>query len=234
MEAITRVGVVGLGTMGAGIAQVLLEGGCEVVGRDVDDAALARGRARIEGGLARARREGAARARTSGGRARRSARERARRAAPACELVIEAIVEDLGAKRELFAALGGICASEPCSRRNTSALSVTAIAARQRAAGALPGPALLQPRAADAAGGGRARGAHRRRAVRRGLRAIVACGKEAVRCNDTPGFIVNRLLIPLLNDAVRALDETGAGRPRSTAPCASAPAGRWGRSASST
>ena len=53
MEAITRVGVVGLGTMGAGIAQVLLEGGCEVVGRDIDDAALARARARIEGGLAK-------------------------------------------------------------------------------------------------------------------------------------------------------------------------------------
>ena len=53
MEAITRVGVVGLGTMGAGIAQVLLEGGCEVVGRDVDDAALGRARTRIEGGLAR-------------------------------------------------------------------------------------------------------------------------------------------------------------------------------------
>ena len=53
MEAITRVGVVGLGTMGAGIAQVLLEGGCEVVGRDVDDAALERARARIEAGLAR-------------------------------------------------------------------------------------------------------------------------------------------------------------------------------------
>ena len=53
MEAITRVGVVGLGTMGAGIAQVLLEGGCEVIGRDVDDAALERARTRIEAGLAR-------------------------------------------------------------------------------------------------------------------------------------------------------------------------------------
>ena len=53
MEAITRVGVVGLGTMGAGIAQVLLEGGCEVVGRDVDELALERARARIEAGLAR-------------------------------------------------------------------------------------------------------------------------------------------------------------------------------------
>ena len=53
MEAITRVGVVGLGTMGAGIAQVLLEGGCEVVGRDLDDAALERARSRIEAGLAR-------------------------------------------------------------------------------------------------------------------------------------------------------------------------------------
>ena len=45
-----------------------------------------------------------------------------------------------------------------------------------------------------------------------------ACGKQAVRCNDTPGFIVNRLLVPALNDAVRALDEIGVSRPRSTPP----------------
>ena len=53
MEVIERVGVVGLGTMGAGIVQVLLEGGREVVGRDVDDAALERARTRIENGLNR-------------------------------------------------------------------------------------------------------------------------------------------------------------------------------------
>ena len=63
---------------------------------------------------------------------------------------------------------------------------------------------------------------------------MVACGKQAVRCNDTPGFVVNRILIPLLNDCVRALDEIGVGRPRSTAAMTPAPAGRWGRSGSST
>ena len=74
MEAITRVGVVGLGTMGAGIAQVLLEGGCEVVGRDVDDAALERARARIEAGLARRVEKGLRSERASGARRSRASR----------------------------------------------------------------------------------------------------------------------------------------------------------------
>ena len=63
---------------------------------------------------------------------------------------------------------------------------------------------------------------------------IVACGKQAVRCNDTPGFVVNRLLIPLINDAVRALDEIGIEPAEIDLAMTAARAGRWGRSASST
>ena len=112
-------------------------------------------------------------------------------------------------KRELFAALDGMCAPGAILATNTSAISVTAIAA----ASAYPerclglhffNPAPLMPLV---------------EVVRAELTAeapyaaacelVRACGKQAVRCSDTPGFVVNRLLIPALNDAVRALDEIG-------------------------
>ncbi len=207
--AITRVGVVGLGQMGAGIAQVLLEGGCEVVGRDIDDAALERARARIEGGLAR-RVEKGQRSEDE----RRGALERLTLVSElgglaGCQLVIEAIVEDIGAKRQLFAALDAICDEHAILASNTSAISITAIAAGSRRPERCLGlhffnPAPLMPLVEVV------RAEHTDDAsYAAAYELIVACGKQAVRCNDTPGFVVNRLLIPLINDAVRALDEIG-------------------------
>jgi 3-hydroxybutyryl-CoA dehydrogenase len=209
MEAITRVGVVGLGTMGAGIAQVLLEGGCEVIGRDVDDAALERARARNEAGLARRVEKGL---RSAGERDAALARLTLTtdlRALAGCELVIEAIAEEIGAKRELFAALDGICSSDAVLATNTSAISVTAIAA----ADAYPerclglhffNPAPLMPLVEAVRAERTAEGPYGA-----ACELIQRCGKQVVRCNDTPGFVVNRLLVPALNDAVRALDELG-------------------------
>ena len=209
MDAITRVGVVGLGTMGAGIAQVLLEGGREVVGRDIDDAALERARARIEGGLNRRVEKS-----QLSDEERRDALSRLTLVPDldglaACELVLEAIVEEIGPKQELFAALDGICGARAIFATNTSAISVTAIASGsahpERCVGLhFFNPAPLMPLVEVV----RAERTDDESYAAAGA-LIEACGKRAVRCNDTPGFVVNRLLIPLLNDAVRALDETG-------------------------
>jgi 3-hydroxybutyryl-CoA dehydrogenase len=209
MNAITRVGVVGLGTMGAGIAQVLLEGGREVVGRDVDDAALERARARIEGGLKRRVEKGLLSEDERQGALERLTLVRDLAGLADCGLVIEAIVEDLAAKRELFAELDAVCAERAVLASNTSAISVTAIAAGSARPERCLGlhffnPAPLRPlvevvraeRTDD-------------ESYAAAYELIVACGKQAVRCNDTPGFVVNRLLVPALNDAVRALDEIG-------------------------
>jgi 3-hydroxybutyryl-CoA dehydrogenase len=188
---------------------VLLEGGCEVVGRDIDDAALERARARITGGLAR-RVEKGQRSEDE----RRSALERLTLVSElgglaGCQLVIEAIVEDIGTKRELFAALDGICDERAILASNTSAISITAIAAGSARPERCLGlhffnPAPLMPLVevvrAELTDDASYTAAHE---------LIVACGKQAVRCNDTPGFVVNRLIIPLMNDAVRALDEIG-------------------------
>ena len=112
------------------------------------------------------------------------------------QLVIEAIVEEIGAKRELFAALDDVCAAGAVLATNTSAISVTAIAAGsahpERCLGLhFFNPAPLMPLVevvrAELTGD----------APYAAAAALVeACGKQAVRCNDTPGFVVNRLLIP--------------------------------------
>jgi len=204
------VAVIGLGTMGAGIAQVLLEGGFRVTGRDVDEHILARAEARIDGGLAKRVEKG-----RMGEDEARAARGRLAFTTELAdcaeaELVVEAIVEELAPKQALFAALGDACPPQTIFASNTSALSVTAIMAasgrQERGLGLHffnPAPLMplvevvRTPRTADAP-------------YQAACDVVAACGKDAVRCRDTPGFIVNRVLIPLLNDAVRALDETGA------------------------
>ena len=148
--------------------------------------------------------------------------------------MIEAIVEEVEPKRALFAELDRICRSDAILATNTSALSVTEIAAATTRPERVVGmhffnPAPLMPlveivqaeltsdEAMDVAAEVGAR-----------------FGKEVVRCHDTPGFIVNRVLIPLLNDCLRVLDEARVtpGGPRS-GDDRTAPAGRWARARSS-
>jgi 3-hydroxybutyryl-CoA dehydrogenase len=207
--AIETVGIVGLGTMGAGIAQVCLEAGHRVIGRDVEGAILDAGAGRIHAGLQR-------RADKGGIGADEAAAARGRLTTTTelgdlagAGLVIEAIVEELEPKRALIAELDRIC-GDAILATNTSALSVTAIAAAstrpERVVGLHffnPAPLmklvevvrtdLVDPDVLAAA-----------------LAFATGLGKEAVPCPDTPGFLVNRLLVPVLSDAVRAMEETGA------------------------
>jgi 3-hydroxybutyryl-CoA dehydrogenase len=206
---IGTVGVVGLGTMGAGIAQIALLAGNEVVGREVTDELNERARGRIEHFVGRAVEKGKLE-----GSERDAALARIRTTTEvgelaACDLVIEAIVEDLDAKRELFAELDRVCAPDAILATNTSALSVTEIAEATKRPERVIGmhffnPAPLLPLVEIV---------RTERCDESAVDAAYAwaerAGKQPVRCNDTPGFIVNRILIPLLNDCVRVLDEAG-------------------------
>ena len=204
---IRTVGVVGLGAMGAGIAQLCVEAGVETVGREVTAELGEKARDRIAHFLTR---------KVEKGRLGQDARDAAvARVAlttdladlAGCDLVIEAIVEELVPKQELFAELERICRPDTVLATNTSALSVTEIASATSSPERVVGmhffnPAPLMPlveivraeRSADAA-----------------FDAAYAfgekLGKHPIRCHDTPGFVVNRVLIPLLNDCVRVLDE---------------------------
>jgi 3-hydroxybutyryl-CoA dehydrogenase len=126
---VRAIGVVGLGAMGAGIAQVAIEAGFDVVGREISDELCGRAAGRIGHFLSRKVEKGQ---RTAEERDASVARLRTTISLDdlsGCDLVIEAIVEDLGPKRDLFAELEAICRPDAVLATNTSALSVTEIAA---------------------------------------------------------------------------------------------------------
>jgi 3-hydroxybutyryl-CoA dehydrogenase len=204
-----RVGVVGLGTMGAGIAQVCVQAGLDTVGREVSTDLGERARGRIEHYLSRSVEKGRLTAVERDAALARLTTTTDLADLAGCDVVVEAIVEDLEAKRELFAALEDVVEPESILASNTSALSVTEIARATKRPERVLGlhffnPAPVLPLVevvrteltADEAYDDAYRFAER-------------IGKEPVRCRDTPGFIVNRILIPLLNDCVRVLDEAG-------------------------
>jgi 3-hydroxybutyryl-CoA dehydrogenase len=204
---IRTIGVVGLGAMGAGIAQLAVEGGYQTVGREVSAELGEKASERIAHFLRRKVEKEQLSA-----EARDAALARLRLSTDLdsladCDLVIEAIVEDLDAKTELFAELEGIVRPDCILATNTSALSVTEIAAATASPERVVGmhffnPAPLMPLveivraelSSDAA-------------VDAAFAVGEQMGKKPVRCHDTPGFAVNRILIPLLNDCVRTLDE---------------------------
>jgi 3-hydroxybutyryl-CoA dehydrogenase len=206
---IRKVGVVGLGTMGAGIAQVSVTAGYETVGREISAELAGRGRERIAHYLGRAVEKG----RLSEGE-KTEALGRLSLVTELdelrdCDLVIEAVLEELPLKREVFEELDRITRPETVLATNTSALSVGEIAEAterpERVVGMHffnPAPVLplveivRAPKSSD-------------EAVRAAYDWAERAGKQPVNCNDTPGFIVNRILIPLLNDCVRVLDEAG-------------------------
>jgi 3-hydroxybutyryl-CoA dehydrogenase len=206
---IRRVGVVGLGTMGAGIAQVAVQAGHEVVGREISEELGERAREQIGHYLGRAVEKN-----RMSPKDRDAALERLQTTTDVadlsdCDLVIEAIVEELGPKRELFSELDRITRPEAILASNTSALSVTDIAEATERPERVIGmhffnPAPLLPLVEIVRTGKSAD-----EAVDAAYEWAERAGKQPVRCNDTPGFIVNRILIPLLNDCVRVLDEAG-------------------------
>jgi 3-hydroxybutyryl-CoA dehydrogenase len=206
-KTIETVGVVGLGTMGAGIAQVCVLAGLAVVGRELTGELCERARAAIQRHLDRGVEKGRL---TAGDRDAALARlslttEMAQLAG--CDLIIEAALEELDVKQAVFRELHAVAAPHAILATNTSALSVTAIASAtpnpERVVGLhFFNPAPVLPLV---------------EVVRTELCSeetfdeayafVERVGKLPVVCRDTPGFVVNRILVPMLNDAVRALDE---------------------------
>jgi 3-hydroxybutyryl-CoA dehydrogenase len=204
---VRTVGVVGLGAMGAGIAQLAIEAGFEVVGREVT-AELGEGaKRRIAHFLNRKVEKGRLTETETNTALERLTLTTDLGDLGRCDFVIDAIVEELEAKRHLFAALDRIVRRDTVLATNTSALSVTEIAAATSSPERVVGmhffnPAPLMPlveivRAELTADD----------AIETATEVGTRLGKTPVRCHDTPGFVVNRVLIPLLNDCVRVLDE---------------------------
>jgi 3-hydroxybutyryl-CoA dehydrogenase len=206
---VRKVGVVGLGTMGAGIAQLCVQAGVETVGREVSEELAERARVRIAHYLGRGVEKGRLTPEERDAALARLTTTTALADLAGCELVVEAVVEELDAKRELFRELEDVVAPEAVLATNTSALSVTEIASATERPERVVGlhffnPAPVLPlvevvRAESAS----------EDAVETAYAFAERIGKRPIRCADTPGFVVNRILIPLLNDCVRVLEETG-------------------------
>jgi 3-hydroxybutyryl-CoA dehydrogenase len=205
--AIQKVGVVGCGLMGSGIAQVCAQAGFATVVREVSAEIVDKGLKNIEKNLGRLVEKGTIsevqkaeiRGRLKGTTAVEDLRD--------CDVVVEAIIEQLPAKRELFGALDAICPAATIFASNTSSLTITEIATATKRPQRFVGLHFFNPVpvmklvevvktiATDPA-------------VYEEMVAFgTKLGKTPVRAHDSTGFIVNRLLVPYLLDAIRALEE---------------------------
>ena len=200
--------MVGLGTMGAGIAQLAIEAGIDTIGLEADGEQADAARERIAHYLARKVEKGQLEPDARDAALARLCLVSDAAELAGCELVIEAVFEELSVKRTVFAALEQACGPDAVLTTNTSALSVGAIAEGldhpERVVGMhFFNPAPLMPLVEIV------RSERTREDVVETAYALAErLGRRPVRCADTPGFVVNRVLIPLLNDCVRVLDET--------------------------
>jgi 3-hydroxybutyryl-CoA dehydrogenase len=204
------VGVLGTGTMGSGIAVVAARAGHKVIVRDLDDARVGAGLDRVNAFIDKS---------ASLGKLSADAADAAKRGLSGttrlddlaeCDIVIEAIFEDVPLKQRTFGELDEICKPDTLFHTNTSTLSVTAIAGGSRLPERVVGTHYCNPaplmKLVEVARGARTSEA----AYHRTLEFLTGVGKTSVTTKDSPGFIVNRFLIPFENAAIRAL-EAGRG-----------------------
>lgn len=205
--AIQRVGVVGCGLMGSGIAQVCAAAGFVTMVREVSPELVEKGLKGIDKNLARLVEKGTITAAAQGEIRGRLKGTTAIEELKDCDLIIEAIIEQLPAKRELFTALDKLCPASTIFASNTSSLTITEIAAAtkrlQRFVGLhffnpVPVMKLVEVVRTIATDDG---------VYEEAVAFGAKLGKTAVRAHDSTGFIVNRLLVPYLLDAIRALEE---------------------------
>jgi 3-hydroxybutyryl-CoA dehydrogenase len=207
MASLDRVAVAGAGLMGSGIAQAAAAAGIPVIVRDVSDSALRRGEAAVRSSLDRLADKGKIDRTTRDGALARLTWTTALADLAGCDLIVEAVPEDAALKRELWRELEPRCGPAVIFASNTSSLSITEMAAATGRADRFVGlhffnPVPLMPLVE----------------VIRGLTTsadtfdaamafVRRLGKEPIVARDRSGFIVNRLLVPYLLDAVRALEQ---------------------------
>ena len=200
---VKKVGIVGLGLMGSGIAEVSLVAGFPTVVREVNQEFLDKGVSGIKRSLGRA---------VERGKATAEQRDRALShlcastdfaALKDCDIVIEAVTENLNAKLEVFRELDRACQPGAIIASNTSSLSITQLAAVTKRPGLVVGTHFFNPvpvmKLVEVVRGI----ASNEAAVVEAKAFCEALGKTVILAKDTPGFVVNRLLVPYLLDAIR-------------------------------
>ncbi len=204
---IQKVGVVGCGLMGSGIAQVAAAAGFTTVVREVSGEIVEKGLKNIDKNLGRLVEKGALEESKKGEIRGRLKGTTALEDLKDCDVVIEAIIEQLPAKRELFSALDVLCQPSTIFASNTSSLTITEISTATKRPERFVGLHFFNPvpvmKLVEVV-----RTIATDPAVYEEMVAFGAkLGKTPVRAHDSTGFIVNRLLVPYLLDAIRALEE---------------------------
>jgi 3-hydroxybutyryl-CoA dehydrogenase len=204
---IKTVGVVGCGLMGSGIAQVCAEAGYQVKVREVSDELLKKGLGKIDSFLAKGVEKGKVTAERKAEVMGRLSGTTKLEDLEDCDLVIEVVIENLGAKREVFQALDAVCGPHAIFASNTSSLSVTEMAATTKRADRFVGLHFFNPVPLMKLVEVVRSPLTSPEAFEKAAAFAQSLGKAPVRANDKTGFIVNRLLVPYLLDAIRALEE---------------------------
>ena len=204
---IKNIGVLGAGTMGAGIAQVCAEAGLNVVLVDVDAPIVEKAIKGIAKSWQKAVEKGKLDEAIKSQRAAFIATSNNISAFADCDVVIEAIVENMDIKKNVFCQLDEICKFETILSSNTSALSITEIATATKRADKVVGMHFFNPvpamKLVEVIPGSEATDA----SVETIMELCRKINKEPVKAKECPGFIVNRILVPYLNEAAFAYQE---------------------------
>ena len=212
LSDVETVGVVGAGTMGNGIAQVAAVNGYDVVMRDVEESFVDRGVEAIDDSLSRFVRKDELSREEADAAVDRVYGTTDLDALSTADLVVEAVVEEMDVKRDVFADLDRVCEEGVVLATNTSTLSITTIAAATDRPELVVGLHFMNPVP-----------------VMKGVELVVgektdeavvdlahefaeSLGKETWESDDKPGFVTNRILMPWINEGVRAYDEGVAAK----------------------
>jgi 3-hydroxybutyryl-CoA dehydrogenase len=202
-----RVGIVGIGTMGSGIAEVFARAGLDTLVVDVNEAAVAAGKSRLETSLARATSKGLLTEAQRDEALARLSVETSLDAMADRDLVIEAAVENEAAKVAIFEHLDRVCPEHAILASNTSSISITRLATATQRPDKVVGmhffnPATVQPLVEIV------RGLTTAEEVADRVAALCTdvLGKKVIRAADRAGFVVNALLVPYLLSAIRMVE----------------------------
>lgn len=201
------VAVVGAGQMGSGIAQVAATSGFDVIMQDISQEALSKARSRIEGSVAKLVEKGKLTAAAAEGAKGKLKTTTNLADFAAADIVIEAVSENPALKFDLFKKFDEICKPGAILASNTSSISITEIAAKTRRPGNVIGMHFMNPvpimQLVEVI-----RGIATEQATFDAVKAMSeTMGKTVVEAKDYPGFVVNRILMPMINEAVYALYE---------------------------
>jgi 3-hydroxybutyryl-CoA dehydrogenase len=207
MKKIKKVGVLGSGLMGSGIAEIAARAGYDTVVREVSSELVDKGLGKIRGSLAKAVEKGKLDAAARDAAVARLSGTVDLGAMADCDVVVEAIVENLDEKRKTFSALDEVVQADAIFASNTSSLTITQMAMFTKRPEKFVGLHFFNPvpvmklvevvrtiLTSD-------------ETFERAFEFARSVGKEPIACRDNSGFVVNRLLVPYLLDAIRALEE---------------------------